>query len=1356
MKVYLDGLAGNRRYALQVMGQGDIETAWSPTYVITTERDRIAPPLVPNIGVYNSAIINNIAYWYKKDLIITWDDYGVSDESTWDHNHYVVEFMTVGGTVARFTTVDKKFELTYALNRATFGGNGCPKFQYVSVWGVDRTGNPSVDNVPWLDGPHVSVGSVSRTPYGALINPPPSPVENVTWDFETKDAILKWDLPSSIENSDNVRIEITLTADTTQVISIPYETTQYTLSYDENRTYFNNGKGSPRVAYSIKVYDPFEQVSTAVTGVMINLPPQQPVQGLESTGVIGGIDVVFDDIKTVLHKDHLYTMVYEKPVVGSNNVNDGPPGSFTGYVLIDNITGNSMSYIPSSYVYEGTTITARGKRWIRAAYVDAFGQLGPVTNAGKEYPAKMIFPVNIDVTAPPPPTNVAVRLGEPGSFGIEEYTYITWTPTTEEKLYEHYVEFQEQTATSSDNPNWTSVKSPTYREYVNYFDTNKVYFEDDVNQFSVGDYISIVNVGTAGAVQSGNVTAVASNYITVDFTPSGAILKNDNDRKNPATSVVRSSCPLNLKPGARYKVRVRSAGSTATSEPSSEIEFLTPGNALVAKIPIEVGTYYDPLVITGYKAESGTFTVYTAADPRGSNYGFTSPNVASGIYCSIRNSEDILNGRYRVTGSGVDYITFNKSGSVPLTATTGMLTAGTFALGAEVDGINSGLFIDSSNYWYSSGYFRAGYGYGSPGWTGFDWNPSTQKFSVSGDMSIRTGILSGNLILSNGGSIVIGQSLEIDKERDIKYTSPNLVVPYVGADLVSPAAKAQVLASSAQLKEIEGLVGVATVNTVNKTVTINIGTGFVIDTQRANGRILFGNVVAMGDSALVSTDETGDIKFMLTNSGKNRIGGWDITNNAIRSPMSVAENLRAGMSADPALPSFWAGGNPANAVFRVDEDGSMFLGSDTVTGTFNIGNAGATKGIRIIAGGTDYSKMYAGPGTYGNANTPFYLGANGKFSLSNRFTVDASSANTTVYIGDNTSTNKFIFEAGSAPKFYQSSNASPAWGQSDTNIYLDYNGQFSIGGFLKINKTSAVFDLPNGTIKIGDAFADGAGIIFSPKTGGTASNSLRIGRNSGSSYSAGVYFPATTEGWLQSYIASDQNNYPMWIVGARNNEAITQLYTHNSLDDTYLWSKQSLVLTASGWDAYLTAYKGINIRADTEDIDIYAPLSRIRSYGNSIEWISTSRNYVFADGWWPPNTAATYELRMGAYGEIKYRNDGLYSSRAFKRDIMYLTESDRVSIANDILKLEPVIFRYKSSPIVPTSEDYQIGYIVEDLDENEIIWPLEISEDQAYGLNYDKIIVGAAELLKIHQLEIQELKQSVIQLNERIAELEGE
>jgi hypothetical protein len=1344
VKIRIESLKPYTRYALQVRGYGGTETEWSPTYVFTTNRDRLAPPTVPGIAVEGAEYNGTTWHWYGEDIAISWNAYSVDDQTTWDHDYYVVKFVSNTGTTRIFRTKDRKFVLSYAMNVQSFGGNGCANFSKISVWGVDKTGNPSYENIPWNDGPHAVDGTVSSFGYASIINPAPSQLQSVTVDFTTPNLVFGWTQPSGAINQDVRTIKIVLQSTGTLQTKTFYtsaSTSGWTLSFDENKSYFNSGNGSPEFTYSVSVIDVFAQEGTAVTGTATNQPPQTQVSGLKSIGVEGGISIDFDDIKSAAHKDHWVTEIYER-IKDDVADTDSADGVVTGYTLLTSIAGDTYDYIPATSPF--------AYRWIRARYVDVFGQTGPVTKASttlpSTYPVRMIKPVTITASAPAPPTDLAIYDNFTGSLGVNGEIRLEWTPPTDETLNNFQVDYELVTALTASTSSWAAFNVPADRTYITNVASTVVSFAGDHN-FTVGDRVSIVNYGS---VQHRTVTNTTANSITVNSALTGTLQTNTYDRSLPASAVVRSGVSMAMRPGTKYNFAIRSASSTHTSQRSSIVTFTTAGNALIAQKPLEIGTYYLPLPITSYSINSNVATVNVSVNP--TTNGFTAPAITAGLYVSILDSATNINGRWKVlsaTSSAISFTvtTANDAGG----STTGTATAGKFAVGAKVNAVNDGIYMDESNLWLAdTGAFRAGTGYNTASWAGVEWNPSSSLFKVSGDITARSGRFAGNVYLSGYGStLTAGLSYQIDSTRTLAANSSTVTIPVItdasipAPPLSRPNHKAQIYCDVAGLTTDGTVLNVSSYNSGSKTITVDKTGQSALNGTYANGTIFLNNQVSIGSGGIIGTDIDGELRFMLTSgtSGLNRIAGWDITKDSIKSKSDVATINRAGMSSSTSTDSFWAGGDAGSAVWRVNTDGNMYLGNISFKGT------------------SAPARIYSSSDAFESGD--FYLSSDGKFSIKDLFSIDATAATTKVKIGTASSSNKFVFEASGTPKFYQTSGTA-AWGDSNTKIYMDYTGQFSVSDFFKLSPTSAEFKIGSiGSVFINQAYTTAAGVAIAPSSSYLTPsnlNSFVISRDSGqapNAYSAGIYFPSNYSS--RTSITADPEGYPLFIQAYRNNQSIFSLYADNTFDDALFTAHQSLLLTANNYDAKLiSSNREAHLYGSTRVL-VHSPNGNANIDGNAITLQHAYNNSITMTRDSGDLNVVLSGIPAGSGTSLCVNGSSIMrlgsSSRRFKRDIEYI---DGSKLAEDALMLQPVTFRYnQTGSFDEDNEKYLSGYIAEDIDSLGLDYLVSYDADGLpASVYYDKIAINAIELSKQQKQEIDDLKQTVLQLMQRIETLE--
>lgn len=1293
MKVRLENLKPYTRYALQVRGHGGVETPWSPTYLINTERDRIAPPVLPAVYVEGAEYSSSVWHWYGQDISISWDGYTVSDQSTWDHSHYIVKMTSSEAVTRTFQTTDRRFVLSYAMNVASFGGYGCPNFSEISVWGVDKTGNPSYNNVPWSDGPHANSGTTKLFGYTA-INPAPTALQGVTTNFESPDLIFSWQQPSGLINQDVSKIKIVLTTNVgsggTKTFYTSANTSGWTLPLSENRYLFNSGVGSPNFDYSITVIDVFNQESTAVTGTAINYPPTDLVAGpggepqFQSIGVSGGISIAAKDVTTVSHKDHWTTEIYEK-IKADSSTTDAPDDSLTGYELLITTPGDTYDYIPSTSPF--------AYRWIRARYVDVFKQTGPITKAynvaPSSYPVKMISPVTVINTAPSAPTDLAVTEVQSGSAGLEGEVYVTWTPSTLEILTGHVILYKKDIQSAVGTPSWATYKVNADRTYITNVSGGTVLSTGTVkHNYQPGDRVSIVNYDAN--VLHRTVSSVTDYSVTLSSSISGTLQTNTFDRSLPASAIVRSYVNLKLMPGTKYLFAAQSESIALTSEITPTVSFTTTGNPLVARTPLEIGTYYEPAQIISYSINSGgTATVILGSQPSASG-------ITIGKYVSIINADSNINGRWLVTARN-DTPTYSISfisntTNVSNTNCKGTATGGTFGIGANVNGANDGIYMDDSNLWFAdTGQFRAGTNYGTSAWAGIAWEPSENVFKISGDLSARTGRFLGNIYLGSsstdqlGSAIVSGLSWQIDSSRTTSGNGSSVTIPVITygktiPDIVNQ--KAQIFSSLTTPDfNTNGTPVTITAYTNGATPTITVSMAITFNAQLLNGTVYVGQVTALGGGGLIATDENNDLRFMLSSSptGLNLIGGWQITKDSIKSIGSVAKAYRAGMSSATNTDNFWAGGDPGDAVFRVGADGTMYLGSSSITGTFNVGDtATATKGIKVISGGSGISKIHAGTGTWGNSNTPFYLSADGQFSISNFFKLSSAGLNL-----DPSDGGRFKIE-----------NDTYSWTESQP-----YDMTAAIA--LSLNKSTTAAE----------------------------------------NYAFSIYKDTSSD---MAMITFPSNNTSIIdrprIYGKNNWMTLETHYAH-------------LNITSNGIEASATG--SVSLIGPNDDTEITLNTSGIPYISGTNGLFLDTNGYAINTG--DVNLATTDGLgasylmikQSGSYYYI-YR---LSSSRRYKTDIH---DADPESLKK-VLKLNPKRFRGIPGPMSGDTYDvgYATGVIAEEVHEQGLDWLINYDNmNRPDGVSYPLISLGLVEVAKEQRDQIDALNQTVLQLEERINALE--
>jgi hypothetical protein len=100
--------------------------------------------------------------------------------------------------------------------------------------------------------------------------------------------------------------------------------------------------------------------------------------------------------------------------------------------------------------------------------------------------------------------------------------------------------------------------------------------------------------------------------------------------------------------------------------------------------------------------------------------------------------------------------TFNTSGTAGQLGSPITISGTTMAFGPSAGGAgNNGLYINSNNYWYTTGTFKLGTSGNSVSWDGV-------KLNVDGNITARSGIFSGNVFIANGdASLIASDSITV-------------------------------------------------------------------------------------------------------------------------------------------------------------------------------------------------------------------------------------------------------------------------------------------------------------------------------------------------------------------------------------------------------------------------------------------------------------------------------------------------------------------------------------------------------------------------------------------------------------------
>ena len=312
------------------------------------------------------------------------------------------------------------------------------------------------------------------------------------------------------------------------------------------------------------------------------------------------------------------------------------------------------------------------------------------------------------------------------------------------------------------------------------------------------------------------------------------------------------------------------------------------------------------------------------------------------------------------------------------------------------------------------------------------------------------------------------------------------------------------------------------------------------------------------------------------------------------------------------------------------------------------------------------------------------------------------------------------------------------WANQNTPFYMDSLGYFSLGNSLNIyappdnvnNQPTFEIVQQYGRIRFDNASAsswfgmNGPMLQLLPRniSGAGATESLILARSDNDTdyhrHSAAILFPSMSPNDTWNTRPSIWSNYSetrgdYWAFRIQNG-SLTGNGGHLG------WTAKGTTYLNSPSTLYLESNYGEIISRKSHGGTLYFKVSNI-PYGN-----------------------AAYDLRMDAQWNLYYFS----SSKENKQDITYFNDLDSKTVVEDIYKLNPVYFRYKNKEYDVHDSTFNVGYIAEDLDKDNIDWLVSYDEGKPISINYQLISIGLTEAVK-------DLNERVVQLNERIAQLEG-
>lgn len=301
------------------------------------------------------------------------------------------------------------------------------------------------------------------------------------------------------------------------------------------------------------------------------------------------------------------------------------------------------------------------------------------------------------------------------------------------------------------------------------------------------------------------------------------------------------------------------------------------------------------------------------------------------------------NGSALTIAGGVSII-----GSSTMTATLalsdpGKITVGTMGLGYGVNGANDGLYIDASNYWYTTGAFRMG---GSTGITYAGSGAVTvgTNVNVQGNLTGTSMALSGKLTVNDGvyDRVVVG---------NIGATYGMVVKDAVGNTVFDTTSTTATIGGDASLLDL-GIAG-----------TLSIA---------GSGEITVGSNVVLDANGLVIADGAGGSYLWFNNasSGNAYYRAYDIGSGVMRHRIDVQN-----VTADGNIYMVYVLGNTESNYFSLN--GSTFATPHATLG-YIVNNAIYFDDSAVAPGGAaGYGALYADASEV----LKYYVGTAGPYTV---------------------------------------------------------------------------------------------------------------------------------------------------------------------------------------------------------------------------------------------------------------------------------------------------------------------------------------------------------------------------------------
>jgi hypothetical protein len=505
-----------------------------------------------------------------------------------------------------------------------------------------------------------------------------------------------------------------------------------------------------------------------------------------------------------------------------------------------------------------------------------------------------------------------------------------------------------------------------------------------------------------------------------------------------------------LLPGKTYNIQVRSKNSNnELSEWSTTHTFVAPADTSVT-----LANIYQSQVGQGNgSSTTGVLKSSTFNGSLNTDFSIRSDAITGKIDSTINpTTGKPYSGD---TGWAIDY----KGNAVLNNALIrGTLQAGNVIIGNNAHGTFPGIQIDTNNYWYldgTQGKFRLG------GTNGITYDGSTVV--VGSDVTIIGG--------------VTATSFAIDTNNFWNTTG------HLGDFRVGNASTSYLYWNST-LGDYGTLEVKGNIIATSGTFSGNISSSATISGGSIEGATITGGTLRLGSPTTASVfkvnptyglwlgaQDFADAPFSVTLAGALKANSGSIAGMTLGgTSISFGTSGNYVALSSEGTYALWAGANDsATAPFSVKRDGTLYANNANISGAITAtsgsftGSITATSGSiggwdvnstsisKAITTGT-HSSIYVGTGTYNNANTPFFISSEGKFSLKDKLSFDPSTSALTVTGAINATSGNFTgnVKIDTGGKIYVGSSAT-----TGQRVVVSETGIIGVD-----NSNITVFNLP--------------------------------------------------------------------------------------------------------------------------------------------------------------------------------------------------------------------------------------------------------------------------------------------------------